>query len=600
MKIKEFSMLGYRCISALNFVPGHVNVFVGKTGSGKTTAVEAVGKVFSGVVAADDIQAGAKRASISVTLEDENGNEVVLERRRTGSGVKSYIDGMPNSMKAANAHAEKMLGVPLGAIESMSGVKFFSGKSGKEIGKLIYSLLPLHLTIDKVVEIAGDLLGFLSAGEEQALRDTFKDTPKIGDKELSAAYKVLFAERTGVNGAIKKLKALVEKPIDAPVETKEVLQKRLEEIASAEEKVRSHAALMNAYSVQCATRNRIIQQVGALDAELASMANVAEPDATAEAKLITERDQCRNMLISAQQAVAQCSAVISNDKEQISRLSTGVCPLNSGLYCTTDKSRIIQDLNAHAATAEERMAGWKKRAEQLQGHIAKRDAALADISAQKAMWSKKAALLQQRSAFVIPEEPQAPLPLSGQTDFSVEKASIYQKLANISAEEERQKAEKELKALEERAVILERLLSVLNEKGGIRGVVLESTLTPFEKRCAEKAETFRPGFGVKFDWTDGLDILIETHKGSGYRSISTASTGEFLFVSYMLMSVIAQVRNPGFMLLDGLDALDAETLSNFLEIVVKDTAIDYVFATAINHTDTVAALQRIGANIVEL
>lgn len=593
--IKKIEIKNFNNLSSVEFTPDFLNVLVGKTGAGKSSVLDAIIRGMTGSIDPEQVKEGEKRASVAITFDDGT----TIERRRTGKTQKCYISGNANSMKATNAFVEDRIGVPLKAVESMEGVQFFTGKSSKEIGSLLYKILPLSLTFDKVVELAEGVMGVFTQEERDTLRGAFEDPSSIGDSDLVKARKVLFEERTDVNADVRRLRALASQISQCPQESPDTLKKRLEEIAGLEEKAKAHDALVKAYQNAVATRARILAQLQNIEAQLAAMEAVKEPDAERETLVNKSLAELRDKLVRGRSVVAQCDTIIADDTTKLVGLESGVCPLNVSIRCTTDKTRIIHSAKEHLQKAKGRREATSSSIPNIEKSIGELERELTSLAQQKADWARKKVLLDQKASFVVPEEPEKPqdVPVA---DFASEKAEIYAKMRAFSVAEEVAKSQKELLVKSDRAAVLDKLIAALDEKGGIRMAILSAALAPFQSLCAKKADRFRKGFGVKFVCDDGLDIQIETHPGNGFRSINTASTGEFLFVSYMLMSVISQVSNPGFMILDGLDALDAETLASLLAVVKADHAVEHVFCATVNHSDTLEALKKIGANIIAI
>ena len=549
----------------------------------------------------DEIVARLK-AGDQVLIELDNG--VVIEKGRTPTSSFAKTGTWEKrdkcSLSAFNKFVAESYSVPESAIKAMSGVKYFSGMKGADIGKLIFSILPMNMSVEDTKKLI-DFLIVLSNEESAIVDSIFAGMSAIGENELKAAYQAVYDKRRLLNREIKELAALAGTPCEEIKETESELHNSLMQLGGREEMARSYAERLRAYENLVRTRNQMLGMKANVIQKLDALKNVQAPDAAKEIsvqqELVKYRDEYLPKLNS---AIAAIEAALPNNKAQVDAMKAHTCPINPGIICTTDMSGNISRGEAVLAEAEGKLSKYKADISHLRQLIANRQTTLEEIANQKFAWQQKVTLQEQLQAIVIPEEPVAPAKVEV-GNLPAEKAEIQRKLNAIALRGKVLQAQKSLEGKKEELMRYERLLTALDPKGGIRNIQLKKILAPIQAKCQEKADRFRPGFKIEFRCEDEFNVMIETHPGTGFRPIETASTGEFLFVSYMLMSVISMVTNPKFMLLDGLDALDAKTLKGFIELLNEDTAVENIFITAVNHPDTLDVINSIpGVAVVEM
>lgn len=88
MKISSITITNFKGIGNVTLSPDHINVFLGKNGSGKSAALSAITFILTGKVNPEFIKSGEEVLSVSMEFEDGT----VIERSRSikdgnGSGI---------------------------------------------------------------------------------------------------------------------------------------------------------------------------------------------------------------------------------------------------------------------------------------------------------------------------------------------------------------------------------------------------------------------------------------------------------------------------------------------------------------------------------
>ncbi|MFR3808652.1 MAG: hypothetical protein ACLTX3_06805 [Lachnospiraceae bacterium] len=70
---------------------------------------------------------------------------------------------------------------------------------------------------------------------------------------------------------------------------------------------------------------------------------------------------------------------------------------------------------------------------------------------------------------------------------------------------------------------------------------------------------------------------MRKQKDAEFIPISNISTGEFVFVAFVLMTVIGQLTQTHILVLDNLDSLDNDNLGQLVTLLENDTTFQNVF-----------------------
>lgn len=79
MKISSITITNFKGIGNVTLSPDHINVFLGKNGSGKSAALSAITFILTGKVNPEFIKSGEEVLSVSMEFEDGT----VIERSRS-------------------------------------------------------------------------------------------------------------------------------------------------------------------------------------------------------------------------------------------------------------------------------------------------------------------------------------------------------------------------------------------------------------------------------------------------------------------------------------------------------------------------------------
>ena len=190
-----------------------------------------------------------------------------------------------------------------------------------------------------------------------------------------------------------------------------------------------------------------------------------------------------------------------------------------------------------------------------------------------------------------PEEVKAP-------DMMV-KQEIQSKISKYTSFENAKKAKCELEEEQKKLRILENLVLYLDSKTGVRGYILKKVVEPFTKMCNQKASKFH-NMELKISFDNGIEFYGKTENSNGFVPIHRLSSGEHVFATYLLCTLIHQITKASYLVIDNMDKLDAKSFKLFVELLEDDTSYDNIILGAVNHDDTLEQLKGTGLKIVNL
>ena len=97
-----------------------------------------------------------------------------------------------------------------------------------------------------------------------------------------------------------------------------------------------------------------------------------------------------------------------------------------------------------------------------------------------------------------------------------------------------------------------------------------------------------------------IEFYGKTENSNGFVPIHRLSSGEHVFATYLLCTLIHQITKASYLVIDNMDKLDAKSFKLFVELLEDDTSYDNIILGAVNHDDTLEQLKGTGLKIVNL
>ena len=593
MKIKMIEVVNFRGIKEFHAaLDGTVTILSARNGAGKTSLLSAIKALIVGRLGDADIAKG--ESSVKVSMEIEDGTVISMEKSM-GKAVVNRINGKRTTRASVVPVILNAFGASEEAMKALTDV--YSLENSENISKVIMSLLPLQVSLEKFYEFSKELLKRDISVEERGFIEKFiedKDEAMNFDS-IASTHRKVYDARTGVNRLVKEYKAktAVSVPPQIGGETQESLNEELLAIASREAAFKQNARDIENYNRQAAYRNSLIQKRAGLEAQLAGMP-AAQP--------VPNLDDLKKNLQMMQTAesklrnrISQYTARIDEKSRVLARIREGVCPITRG-NCGADMSGAVDVCNKQIANDTASRDADNKRLEQV---IQKEDELRAAIER-----AHNVVVLNERrrgveaaiAAIVIPEEPVPPASVMAE-DFDTLRKGVMEKLNAISAYNAYIQNRDALERANREAACAETAVTLFAPEG-VRSVVLQKVLKPLEALANKKGKRLRSDFEISFEAENGLTVIC-TFDGKKLR-VDELSSGEKLFVSTLLCYVINEIKDTNILVIDDAERLDKENFRNFIKMFVEDGNIDNIIVACAEHKETEDVAKELGVNYITL
>jgi len=595
MKIAKIIIKNYRGIEDLTINAEDINVFLGTNGVGKTSTLQAIRYVLTGQGDVDDIRMDADEMSVEIIFEDTTS----IRRIRKSDKNEVKVNGKNTTIKACNEFLEQKFGCSKNVLEAMCSADFFKSLDKKDLTNFILSILPIQVSYNKLIEFCEEKIGRKLDSDEKKFLDGCFDTTTatIGLSDIELVYQKVFARRKLEKSNLKVMQAKANFDINKlPEEAKETLEKELSRIQVIEAQAVDIMKQMDAYKKSLEARKIAEEKLQQLKMEFLSYVDISSPD---EQELITAKEDKQKFI----NAISKYKTILGTNRTNIEMyertlvsLDKPVCPLSEKLICQTDKSGLKASLQELVRENNDSITKINEFIAKCEEQVTMRDKIIDKYNENIVKWTKKEALEKQIKDFVLPDILDKPKDIPTE-DVMGKKTEIQAKLS-IYAEYDtaisyEKKCQEQLKLVN----MLEFAVNILDVKNGVRCVILEKSLNPIESMVNIKAETLRKGFNLILTSPNGIDIRVAP-KGNKYVPLEKVSSGEFIFVAYLLMSVIREITGVSVLIIDDIDKLDTEATETFIKILKSDKEYENVFIGGVNHSDTAKIIEAVKVNVI--
>ena len=594
MKISSITINNFKGIGNVILTPEHINVFLGKNGSGKSAALSAITFILTGKVNPEFIKSG--ESSLSVSMEFEDGT--TIERSRSiKDGTVTRCNGKKTSGKSANTFLKEKLGADTETYEALCGIDYLKSLSSKELSALFLSILPATVSFKKFLELAAPIIKeeFFCTLEKQDIKyltNTLDGADTFGIEEMESAYKKAFNDRRELKPLVHNLIARSEfDETSLPKESEEELHAQIEKIAKTEANLENYKKQIKLYEISAQKHDEAEKKKQELIRSLDAYKHVQKPDESVKTQAEEDKLKFQNAITKSQSYIATADANIRLFERTLDSLDKPICPISNKLICTTDKTGLkeeLKELLTQNQKVKKEHQDFTKRCEE---QISKRDVILKQYQENLVLFTKKSGIEQQIKDFVIPEILPKPKEVPV-TDFQAQKEDARKKLSIYEAYKVSLKARNEFEEKNRILKTLEMAVRILDVKTGVPAIVLKAALNRFESAANQKAAKIQPGFELGISCENGFMIKVKTGSGKDFLPLDVVSTGEYLLVAFLLMDIINQITNARYLVIDNLDALDEEHTRVFLDMLDKDSSYEHIFVGAVNHEDTERAVSQ--------
>ena len=435
MKISSIDITNFKGIDNMSIQPEHLNIYLGKNGTGKTAVLSAISFALTGDMDKLWIKSKEKFASVKIVFEDNSS----IERKRSTDGITTVkVNGKRSSQKALSVFLKDKLGTNEDTMRALCGVNYLETLSSQELTKTILSILPLKANREKILEFAqkiqkNELKRNLSKEEEDYLLSLLSDFPDVLTLEhLKEAHAIEMEKRKELRAQEKVLSAKIN--IDSsvlPKESKEELQNKLEGLMKKELKMADYKKQLSDYQMALNAITTAKEKEKTLKEQIQAMKDIIVPDPK---QLEIFEDEKKKFETSIKQ-VSDIMATNQANKQFLERtlesLNKPVCPLSDRLICKTDKSELRKEIEELIQKNSETIQRQTEHIKRCEEQIAKREHSIKKYNENQLQYVRKESYLKQLQELVIPKAPEKPVAVKIE-DLCKEKEEINKKLSVIA------------------------------------------------------------------------------------------------------------------------------------------------------------------------
>lgn len=595
MKISSIDITNFKGIDNMSIQPEHLNIYLGKNGTGKTAVLSAISFALTGDMDKLWIKSKEKFASVKIVFEDNSS----IERKRSTDGITTVkVNGKRSSQKALSVFLKDKLGTNEDTMRALCGVNYLETLSSQELTKTILSILPLKANREKILEFAqkiqkNELKRNLSKEEEDYLLSLLSDFPDVLTLEhLKEAHAIEMEKRKELRAQEKVLSAKIN--IDSsvlPKESKEELQNKLEGLMKKELKMADYKKQLSDYQMALNAITTAKEKEKTLKEQIQAMKDIIVPDPK---QLEIFEDEKKKFETSIKQ-VSDIMATNQANKQFLERtlesLNKPVCPLSDRLICKTDKSELRKEIEELIQKNSETIQRQTEHIKRCEEQIAKREHSIKKYNENQLQYVRKESYLKQLQELVIPKAPEKPVAVKIE-DLCKEKEEINKKLSVIAENDVTKKYQTQYQDVKKKLKNSEFGVAMLESKHGIPSLILKMCLSNLETLCNSRAKELNPLLNVKIIYEGSIKLLADFKGNDIYLPAEVLSTAECLILIFLIMCIFNQLTGAKYMIIDNLDKLDADNTKQFIQLLKKDSSYDHIFLAGVNHLDTVELLQK--------
>lgn len=585
--------------TTLNLAP--INLFVGNTGSGKSSIRNAVEYALTGEVPEfaegrnanldRHVQHGAKKAEVMLELD----NLKISRKIPTGAGSLQVKDWTGTPTEQQKALYEE-LGVSKETVQAAlntSGIMDMdTGKQKELLFKLVDTELDERKLMAAVRKYAKDEGLEDDVSSELALTEVKMgygaNRPLAGGIELiDGIYKWAYAERTGVKkkadeaaGSLKTLKETAAVlPQGITLEHLPAIEDQLAKLKEEHDNLLQQKGKADGSDARKEAMEKRLAEIEAEDAALEEIVNAERVDPeTLEAELKELRAKMKatdDKLTAANRSKLAADSNIDRISESINRLmeNKGKCPVAAGVECTSlDYDTLMAKYDKERAEAAEESKAAEAECSQISVSmdcLMKKAAAVQESirTARDAISEAQTATRRRGNLSEDKERLEKELADLGQLD-SLE--AIEEKLTALSGRIEKgttlkntvtavrdgadnlKKAEKLAKETAEMVDAYEFLCTAFGPKG-IKQAILAETVGKLEQIGSERLQAIS-GFQLRFI-TDP-DFEVQVIRNGATDPAKNLSDGERYMVGVAVQYILAKLSGFPLIILDRIEMLD--------------------------------------------
>lgn len=593
--ITTISIRNFKGIEDLQLNAKKLNAIIGKCGSGKSSLLDAIRFALTGKAGKEVIRKGCREASVVLRFSD---NSTIERIRRTSENI-SKCNGKSSTKRSLDEFLTARNMNPCW-IESLCSVDWFAGLSSKDLNNFFMTILPLRAKAETVVELVAQLDKDLTEKKEKYLMEEILKKQEIFSfNDLANGYNTAYTVRQELKRKYNEMLPRCTFNETVPAKTREDIEKELNNISQVEAAEKEYSKRLKEYASSKKQHDLAIKRLDEMKKELDTYSSCKKPKEETKTQAEADRKLFQVHIKRTNEYIGTINSTLDLLKRTLDNLDKPICPISEKLICTTDKSQLKEELLSLIQKNENALASNKKFLAKCEDQVRKRDDIISNYQKEVYRYEQKTTLENNISKFIIPEILPEPQKVE-KAHLEAKKKELLDLLSILSRYEKVQQNKKELAKIKDKYDLAQFAVKVLDSKIGIPALILQRTLRFFEKKCNEKASLLREGFQIHFLSDNGITIQVSPGKGKPFVDMKEVSTGEFVCVAYILMTMIGEATKCHLFLIDNLDRLDTEYLNALLSLLEEDEKIEQVFLGGVDHADVEQTLNDKSFQIIHM
>ena len=593
--ITTISIRNFKGIEDLQLNAKKLNAIIGKCGSGKSSLLDAIRFALTGKAGKEVIRKGCREASVVLRFSD---NSTIERIRRTSENI-SKCNGKSSTKRSLDEFLTARNMNPCW-IESLCSVDWFAGLSSKDLNNFFMTILPLRAKAETVVELVAQLDKDLTEKKEKYLMEEILKKQEIFSfNDLANGYNTAYTVRQELKRKYNEMLPRCTFNETVPAKTREDIEKELNNISQVEAAEKEYSKRLKEYASSKKQHDLAIKRLDEMKKELDTYSSCKKPKEETKTQAEADRKLFQVHIKRTNEYIGTINSTLDLLKRTLDNLDKPICPISEKLICTTDKSQLKEELLSLIQKNENALASNKEFLAKCEDQVRKRDDIISNYQKEVYRYEQKTTLENNISKFIVPEILPEPQKVE-KAHLEAKKKELLDLLSILSRYEKVQQNKKELAKIKDKYDLAQFAVKVLDSKIGIPALILQRTLRFFEKKCNEKASLLREGFQIHFLSDNGITIQVSPGKGKPFVDMKEVSTGEFVCVAYILMTMIGEATKCHLFLIDNLDRLDTEYLNALLSLLEEDKKIEQVFLGGVYHADVEQTLNDKSFQIIHM
>lgn len=591
MKFKRFCVQNFKSIEALMYEPKNKTLAItGPNGKGKTSFKEALFAALTGVFPENAITEGKDFCTVELTLDDDT-----IITRCINRDTPNYVmvNGKKVTAKAVTELIESRTGINKDTFKIISSGDNIEKLNSAELGALMLEAIPEKLDINKLLTYAGTL----TPDVQVEFVKLFPEMPEEFSMDVvNEAYASAFEQRKFLKKQAQNFQAKVDTfMLDEPERKLEDIEHDLEIIIKAEATAEQKKALVNLYNVAVKNRDAAIENINKLKNKLSlnkSTRPVAKELENIEDAIKKESDN----LVNAKSILKTLSENIAIFQNTLDNIGTSICPLSEKLVCTTDKTRVKEELEEMINSNNEGIEIQKELIKSAEENLEKLTAQKKAYDENSKAYSEKVNLSAQiedaeKNLPKLPDKPD----MGRDEDFSAQKAILKAEQTAAKAWAQHLLDIENLENAKAQVSIFDAICKLLEPKGLVVTNIMDYYLKVFEGVFNTRAAELKAGFEINFVPIDGVSYKIKTSSASPWKNFNSLSSGEKTLVSFLFIDMFNTLSQQKIMLIDDIDKLDEKSFEQLVELIMSPAiqdAYDTILILGVNHQDVQDTLSK--------